>query len=181
MTDIKPEGLEAARNAIRYLSHPETPWSDEQVAAVINAYLAASPPSPAPAESGAVAWVLPHRLDDPFQMTVYRLRSVAEAQAEPGAAIPLFLHPSPAPSMGRVTVKALEFSADGRTSGPLSYTIDRIGDRFYARSSEATGLFATIESADTLDGAKAACQADYEQRVLAALTSPPDHSGGEGE
>lgn len=53
MTDLKPEGLEAARNAVRYLSHSETPWSDEQVAAVINAYLTASPP--APAESGAVA------------------------------------------------------------------------------------------------------------------------------
>lgn len=44
VTDIRPEGLEAARNAIRYLSHPETPWSDEQVAAVIRAYLAALPP-----------------------------------------------------------------------------------------------------------------------------------------
>lgn len=36
MTD---KALEAARQAIRYLSHPETPWSDEQVQAVISAYL----------------------------------------------------------------------------------------------------------------------------------------------
>jgi hypothetical protein len=41
MTDDK--ALEAARQAIRYLSHPETPWSDEQVQAVISAYLSALP------------------------------------------------------------------------------------------------------------------------------------------
>jgi hypothetical protein len=41
MTNDK--ALEAARQAIRYLSHPETPWSDEQVQAVISAYLSALP------------------------------------------------------------------------------------------------------------------------------------------
>lgn len=40
MTD---NALEAARQAIRYLSHPETPWSDEQVQAVISAYLSVLP------------------------------------------------------------------------------------------------------------------------------------------
>lgn len=43
MTHLDPKALEAARVAIRYLNHPETPWSDEQVGAVISAYLAAIP------------------------------------------------------------------------------------------------------------------------------------------
>lgn len=108
----------------------------------------------------------------------FRIREGDEAWGQFGLSEPLAwlerIAAAPSASMGRVTVKALEFSADGRTSGPLSYTIDRIGDRFYARSSEATGLFATIQSADTLDEAKAACQSDYEARILSAL------GGGEG-
>lgn len=44
MTGVDPNGLQAARSAIKYLSHPETPWTDEQVAAVITAYLAALTP-----------------------------------------------------------------------------------------------------------------------------------------
>jgi len=39
MTEINREGLEAVRRAIRYLNDPSTPWSDEQVSAVIRAYL----------------------------------------------------------------------------------------------------------------------------------------------
>lgn len=121
MTDIKPEGLEAARNAIRYLSHPETPWSDEQVAAVINAYLAASPPSPAPAESGAVANKRARDIypaDPRNEVVCPDCRGTGDAGANPsygpcercggkGRVQPS--HPSPAPSasMARVTVKAL--------------------------------------------------------------------------
>lgn len=69
----------------------------------------------------------------------------------------------------KIKVKPLEFNDHGRASGPISYAIERIGARFYARSSEATCLFATFDVDDTLDAAKAACQADYEARILSAI------------
>jgi len=43
------------------------------------------------------------------------------------------------------------------------------GGRLYVRSSEASGMFGTIEFADSVDAAKAAAQADYEQRILSTL------------
>lgn len=93
---LDKSALEAARKAIRYLSHPETPWSDEQVAAVINAYLAVAPSPPIGDTGGVVGYV--DRLSNPTRI------SATEA---PGLEMPVF-----AAALVPARVEAVDHIAD---------------------------------------------------------------------
>ena len=116
----------------------------------------ASHPSPAPAESGAVAW----RVKDFADGWVYHTdeaRALRLAAHMSGALVqPLYTHPSPAPSapMGRVREALL-------------------AARDLAKTMEA--LTGCRSDDDYVWGAQAKIEA-----AIAALDSTPDHGGGEG-
>lgn len=88
--------------------------------------------------------------------------------------------PSPAGGVQGVTVKPLEwehvagsiYDADG--SGSLYRIVLRGDDWKLARSGEYLGAYYTLEGAQ--DGA----QSDYEQRILSALSSQAQTTGGVG-
>ena len=137
----------------------------------------ASPPSPA--ESGAVAWMV-H--DDP-ELGDYLTKSRTAADASGKRVTPLFQAPSA--SMGRVTVKALEWSSEPPCSVArvprlwLFYSTEAVWDDRKFCYAELSGGLASGRF-ETVAAAKAAAQADYEARILGRLDSPPDHGGGEG-
>jgi hypothetical protein len=130
VTDIRPEGLEAARKAIRYLSHPETPWSDEQVAAVIRAYMTASP-----------------------QPEAYGVRALEWGERQTNTSGDWTW--SAKTSIGRYIAS----TASGERCK---------GSHFWFIAGETISAWANSE-----DEAKAAAQADYSARILAALEPTP--------
>jgi hypothetical protein len=92
MTHLDPKALEAARVAIRYLNHPETPWSDEQVGAVISAYLAALP------QAEPVAWIERVVLRGMAAPSVAELKASVYNCKLDDSYVPLFASPTPAVS-----------------------------------------------------------------------------------
>ena len=182
-----------------------------------------APPSPAPAESGAVAWDFVSAAEaiglycgdesdevadtDPMEAAFdafiaehplpyvegksprVALAAAINAYLAPARTViteteRLLASPAPSASMGRVTVKALEWSSEA------PYGVARVPKLGLMYSTEAIwyeGIFEHVELLGSASGrfptvasARAAAQADYEARILAALDSPPDHGGGEG-
>lgn len=121
------------------------------------------PPSPAPAESGAVAW----RVKDFADGWVYHTdeaRALRLAAHMSGALVqPLYTHPSPAPSasMGRVTVEY-----DGFVGTVIGSYVTREGKRGVVVQQDGTRVVHVYGEARV--------------RQTADLDSPPDHGGGEG-
>ena len=145
----------------------------------LRALNAASPTSPA---SGAVAWMTA----DGRIATDETKRTAMASPSRAAFNIPLFPHPpAPSASMGRVTVKALEWSSEPPYSVArvprlwLFYSTEAVWDDRKFCYAELSGGLASGRF-ETVAAAKAAAQADYEARILAALDSPPDHGGGEG-
>jgi hypothetical protein len=147
-----------------------------RLAQAINAL--ASTPSPAPAESGAVAWYWWH---NPLDQAPSWWWGEKRPDHAPARAKPLYDHPAPSASMGRVTVKALEWEAYGgrwRASSPgitvLKYIVnpDKAGG-FYV---SVNGQPLTSKYATT-DAAKAAAQSHFAAAIFAALDSPPIKAG----
>lgn len=129
---ITKEAIEAARSAIRYLNGPDTPWSDEQVSAVITAALAAMP-----AQRMLVKPLEWHAITSPREDGPPEETGDIEANT----------------MIGEYSVCLDEDEAVSDTPlccwGPV----------------ECIGHF------DDFEAAKAAAQADYDRRIMAALES----------
>lgn len=142
--------------------------------------------SPAPAESGAVAWMKDVGGNESDLGPAYDECLVVAAKGDPGA-FPVYTHPSPAPSasMGRVTVKALQWREEVSDLWWCAdaYRVEAFdGGGWAARVADPQSrAFRTLTFGVSLEWAKSACQSHYEARILAALGSPPDHGGGEGD
>ena len=79
---------------------------------------------------------------------------------------------------GRVRVKPLEWfeCKDGTLHDPhCQYELETDGGMWRVTKA-VTGGGSYVSDCDTLAAAKAAAQADYERRILAALDPAPDHS-----
>lgn len=88
---------------------------------------------------------------------------------------PLYTHPASPPVGGAVTVKTLEWveDGDGHWKAPALtgtyHIVHKPGDLFQLRMSWSLMLYDA--QCRSLDAAKAAAAADYEQRILSALAS----------
>ena len=157
----------------------------EEIASQMNAALSAAEPVGAPLELPYRNWrgeistrkIQPIRLD--FGATEWHpepqwllVATDIEKNAERSFALKDFNPQQPAPS---VAVKALEWrdepitpSGETLASSVVGlYCIPHSGDRFYLRFRDAV----TLGDYSTLDKAKAAAQADYENRIRSALSA----------
>ena len=179
MTDIKTDRLAAWFNSL-----PDGGMGKEHFDALL---AIVAEPAPAPAESGAAAWLDLRTADrawDDGKVVATNPQFVENNGPENFGALYL-ASPAPSASMGRVTVKALEWSSEPPYSVArvprlwLFYSTEAVWDDRKFCYAELSGGLASGRF-ETVAAAKAAAQADYEARILAALDSPPDHGGGEG-
>ena len=180
LESLQRENEELREKAALHSADAKTAWAEcealrEKVAALEAALSAAEP----------VAWqprykqeVIDHHKSIgsdlcEYAMTVYPTKEQAQGYGYGGHECrALYAEPQPAPF---VTVKALEWrdepippSGETLASSVVGlYCIPHSGDRFYLRFRDAV----TLGDYSTLDKAKAAAQADYENRIRSAISA----------